>query len=858
MADPQDPTTPPPGGPPGGQIPLGGDGGNKSHIPINIEDEMRRSYLDYAMSVIVGRALPDVRDGLKPVHRRILFQMHEMGLHHNRPTKKSARVVGDVMGKLHPHGDASIYDALVRMAQPFSMRYPPIDGQGNFGSVDGDPPAAMRYTEARLARIAASMLEDIDKETVDFKPNYDESESEPEVLPTRIPNLLVNGSEGIAVGMASKIPPHNLREIVEACIALVQNPAIQLPSLIEMVQGPDFPTGGIILGREGIYDYFKNGRGSMKVRARAATEKMGKDREAIIVTELPYQVNKARLIENTAALVNEKRIEGISEIRDESDRDGMRIVFELKRGEQAEVILNNLYKHTQMQVNFGVILLAIVNGQPRELGLLDALKRFIEHRMDVIRRRTDYLLRKARDREHILLGFQRALTNLDAVIALIRASKTPREAREALMNFITPAEAKEYAKAISAGDIGPRFTEKQAQAIIELQLQRLTGMEQQKIIDELAEIQRMIAEYLEILGSEPALRKVVVKELKEVQKEFGDERRTEIIEDTGEIRLEDLVQVEDVAVTVTRGGYLKRTAVDTYRRQTRGGKGRIGMSTRAEDVVEHLIIASTHAYLLIFTNKGRVYWLKIYNIPDATTTGKGKHSSGLINLQPDESVTAFLPVKEFVADQFIIMVTKQGVIKKCELTEFDNPLQRGIIALNIDEDDELLAARLTNGNNYIFLGSHEGMACRFKESDVRPMGRPARGVRGMELEDGDYLVGVEVVEEEGLILSISENGFGKRTPLKDYRLTARGRKGVINMKTTPRVGKVVGILSVKEDSDLMIITKQGQIIRIESGKIRQAGRSTQGVKLVDVEAGDQVAAASLIPDTGAQDELPLQ
>ncbi len=822
---------------------------------------MRRSYLDYAMSVIVGRALPDVRDGLKPVHRRILYMMQEMGLHYNRPTKKSARVVGDVMGKLHPHGDASIYDALVRMAQPFSMRYPLIDGQGNFGSVDGDPPAAMRYTEARLARIAAAMLEDIDKETVDFKPNYDESESEPEVLPTRIPNLLVNGSEGIAVGMASKIPPHNLNEIVEACIAVVQNPAIQLPKLIEMVQGPDFPTGGIILGREGIYDYFKNGRGSIKVRAKAATEKLGKDREAIIVTELPYQVNKARLIEYAAGLVNEKKLEGISEIRDESDRDGMRIVFELKRGEQAEVILNNLYKQTQMQVNFGVILLAIVNGQPRELGLLDAIKRFLEHRIDVIRRRTDYLLRKARDREHILLGFQRALTNLDAVIALIRAARTPREAREALMNFITPAEAAAYAKLVDADPRGPRFTEKQAQAIIELQLQRLTGMEQQKILDELAEIQKQIAEYLDILGSETVLRKVVVKELKEVQKDFGDERRTEIVEDTGEIRLEDLVQVEDVAVTVTRGGYLKRTAVDTYRRQTRGGKGRIGMSTRAEDVVEHLIVASTHAYLLIFTNKGRVYWLKIYNIPDASTTGKGKHSSGLISLQPDESVTAFLPVKEFVAGKFIVMVTKQGVIKKCELTEFDNPMSRGIIALGIDDGDELLAARLTNGENYIFLGSHEGMACRFKETDVRPMGRPARGVRGMELEEGDYLVGVEIVEEEGLILSISENGFGKRTPLKDYRLTARGRKGVINMKTTPRVGKVVGILSVKEDSDLMIITKQGQIIRIDSGEIRQAGRSTQGVRLVNVEAGDQVAAASLIPDTeanGSQEDLPLQ
>jgi DNA gyrase subunit A len=769
-------------------------------------------------------------------------------------------VVGDVMGKLHPHGDAAIYDALVRMAQPFSLRYPLVDGQGNFGSVDGDPPAAMRYTEARLSRIAAALLEDIDKETVDFRPNYDETEVEPEVLPTRIPNLLINGSEGIAVGMASKIPPHNISEIVEACIAVVQNPNIQLPKLIEMVQGPDFPTGGLILGREGIYDYFKNGRGSIKVRAKAATEKTGKDREAIIVTELPYQVNKARLIEHAAGLVNEKKLEGISEIRDESDRDGMRIVFELKRGEQAEVVLNNLYKYTQMQINFGVILLAIVNGQPRELGLLDAIKRFIDHRIDVVRRRTDYLLRKARDREHILLGFQRALTNLDAVIALIRAAKTPREAREALMNFITPAEAKEYAKLIAAGELGPRFTERQAQAIIELQLQRLTGMEQQKILDELAGLQKQIAEYVEILGSEKVLRGVVVKELKEVQKDFGDERRTQIIEDTGEIKLEDLVQVEDVAVTVTRGGYLKRTAVDTYRRQSRGGKGRIGMSTRAEDVVEHLIVASTHAYLLIFTNKGRVFWLKIYNIPDAGTTGKGKHSSGLINLQPDETVTAFLPVKEFVPGKYIVMVTKHGVIKKCELTEFDNPMSRGIIALGLDEDDELLAARLTSGDDYIFLGSHEGMACRFKEGDVRPMGRPARGVRGMELEEGDYLVGVEVVEKDGLILSISENGFGKRTPLKDYRLTARGRKGVINMKTTPRVGKVVGILSVKEDSDLMIITKQGQIIRIDSGEIRQAGRSTQGVKLVNVEAGDQVAAASLIPEAevNGQEDLPLQ
>ena len=844
MADPQDPTTPPPppAPPAGGQIPLGGDGGGRNHIPVNIEDEMRRSYLDYAMSVIVGRALPDVRDGLKPVHRRILYGMHELGLHHNRPTRKCAKITGDVMGKYHPHGDAPVYDALVRMAQPFSLRYPLIEGQGNFGSIDGDPPAAQRYTEARLSRISATLLEDIDKETVDFRPNYDDSEVEPEVLPARIPNLLINGSEGIAVGMASKIPPHNLREIVEASIALVQNPAITLAKLAEIVQGPDFPTGGIILGRAGIADYFATGRGSMKVRAKAAIEKLGKDRESIVVTEMPFQVNKARLVAHIAELVNDKKLEGISDVRDESDRDGYRMVIELKRGEQAEVVLNNLYKQTQMQISFGVILLAIVNGQPREMGLLDALKRFVEHRVDVVRRRTDFLLRKAREREHLLLGFKKALDLLDAVIKLIRAAKNPKEAREGLVSQF-------------------EFSEKQAQAIIELQLQRLTGMEQQKILDELAEIQVRINEYLEILGSEKVLRGVIVKELKEVQKDFGDDRRTQIIEDTGEIRLEDLVQVEDVAVTVTRGGYVKRTAVDTYRRQTRGGKGRIGMSTRAEDVVENLIIASTHAYLLFFTNKGRVFYLKIYEIPDAATVGKGKHFSGLINLQQDETVTAFLPVKEFVAGKFIVMVTKHGVIKKSELTEFDNIMARGIIALGLDEGDELLAARLTSGEDYIFLGSHEGMACRFKESDVRPMGRPARGVRGMELDEGDYLVGAVIVGKEDLILSISENGFGKRTPLEDYRLTARGRKGVINMKTTPRVGKVVGILSVKEDSDLMIVTKQGQIIRIDSGDIRKTGRSTQGVRLVNVEEGDQVAAASLIPEAEAtieQEDLPLQ
>jgi DNA gyrase subunit A len=829
---------------PPGNEPLFPPADSKRLINVNIEDEMKQSYLAYAMSVIVGRALPDVRDGLKPVHRRILFGMLELGLHHSRPTRKCAKIVGEVLGKYHPHGDTPVYDALVRMAQTFSMRYPLIDGQGNFGSVDGDPPAAMRYTEARLSRIATALLEDLDKETVDFRPNYDDSEHEPEVLPTRVPNLLINGSSGIAVGMATNIPPHNLKEVIDAAIALLEDRNTPIAKILEMVPGPDFPTGGFIVGRSGILDYYLRGRGSVKLRAKAATEKYGRDTEAIVVTELPYQVNKARLIEHVASLISEKKLEGMGEPRDESDRDGMRIVFPLKRGENAEVVLNNLYKQTQMQVNFGVIMLAIVNGQPRELGIIDVIKRFLEHRADVVRRRTDYLLRKAREREHLLLGFQKALDHLDEVIALIRAAKNPREAREGLVATFT-------------------FSERQAQAIIELQLQRLTGMERQKILDELAEIQRLIAGYLEILGSETVLRSVITNELREVQKDFPDPRRTQIIEDTGEIRLEDLVQMEDVAVTVSRGGYLKRTAVDTYRRQTRGGRGRIGMGTRSEDVVDHMVIASTHAYLLIFTNMGRVYWLKIYEIPDAGTTGKGKHVSGLISLQPDETVKAFLPVKEFVPEKFIIMVTRQGVIKKCELTEFDNPLSRGIIALALDEGDELLGAGITTGKNYIFLASREGMASRFNEDEVRAMGRQARGVRAMDLDEGDLLIGLEVVDETGLLLSISENGFGKRTLLGDYRLTARGRKGVINMKTTPKVGKVVAVLSVNETTDLMIITKDGKMIRIDSSEIRQAGRSTQGVRLVRLDEGDQVAAASVIPEAeengeSKNGELPLQ
>jgi len=658
-----------------------------------------------------------------------------------------------------------------------------------------------------------------------------------------VPNLLVNGSSGIAVGMATNIPPHNLVEIIDAAVQLIQHPNTPLVKLLEFVKGPDFPTGGYILGRGGIIDAYTKGRGQLKLRAKVATEEIGKER-ALVVTEIPYQVNKAKLIAQVASLINEKVLEGMNEPRDESDREGMRIVFPLKRGEQPEVVLNNLYKHTQLQTGFGIIMLSIVNGQPRELGLVDMLKAFIDHRIDVVRRRTEYELRKAREREHLLLGFQRALQHLDEVIRLIREAKNPKEARESLIGAF-------------------QFTERQAQAIIELQLQRLTGMEQQKILDELADIQRRIAEYVEILGSDTVLRRLIVKELEEVKKEYGDKRRTEIIEDTGEINLEDLVQVEDVAITVTRGGYLKRTSCDTYRRQTRGGKGRIGMGTRAEDFVERLIVASTHSYLLIFTTRGRVYWLKAYEIPDATTTGKGKHITNLINLQPDETPKAFLAVKEFDANRFIVMVTKKGVIKKSELTEFDNVQSRGIIAVSLDEGDELIGAKITHGQNFIFLGSHEGQAIRFREDQVRPMGRQARGVRAMDLADDDSLVGMEVVEKEGLILSIAENGYGKRTPLEDYRLTARGGKGVINMKTTSKTGPVVTILSVREDSDIMIVSQNGKIIRIESNTIRQSGRSAQGVRLVSLEEGDKVAAASVIPDTedtngDTPEMLPLQ
>ena len=822
------------------QLPLGNGAPPDNLIPIDIEVEMKKSYLDYAMSVIIGRALPDVRDGLKPVQRRILYGMYEAGLRSNRSYRKSAKIVGEVMGNYHPHGDQSIYDTLVRMAQPFTLRGLLVDGQGNFGSVDGDPPAAMRYTEARLTALAEVLLHDLDQDTVDYRPNYDDTSEEPECLPAGAPNLFINGATGIAVGMATNIPPHNLGEIVDAAITLVQHPKTTLETLLETVQGPDFPTGGIICGREGILNAYNTGRGHLTIRARASIEVTARDRQQIIVSQIPYQVNKSRLIEHTAALVNDKKIEGISNIWDESDRDGMRIVYELKRGEQPEVVLNNLFKHTQLQTGFGMIMLAIVDGQPRELGLLQYLNLFIDHRIDVVRRRTNYLLRKARGREHVLLGFQVALDHLDEVIKLIRQSKSPAEARQALMERF-------------------EFTERQAQAIIELQLQRLTAMERDKIIEELAEIQRKIAGYLEILDSDKVLRKVIVDELRDIKKKFADERRSEIGPPVTQLSMEDLIADEDVAITVTHNGYLKRTLVTTYRQQTRGGRGRIGMGTRNEDFVEHLMIGSTHSYFLVFTNLGRVYWLRIYDIPDAGITGRGKNIVNLLDFQPDETVQAFMPVKEFVEGRNIVMATRKGVIKKCDLSVFKRPMSRGIIALGLDADDELISARLTDGNHDIFVATSRGKAIRFHESEVRATGRPARGVRSIRLEGDDRVIGMIAVLEDMLVLSMTEYGYGKRTKIDQYRLTARGGKGIINIKTSKRNGNVISIMTVTKENDLMIITRNGKIIRIESDKIRATGRSALGVRLVNLEEGDEIAAACVVPETavnGGGDDKP--
>src|SRR5712672_1807949 len=742
--NPELPLTPPPGG---------GDGspGALNIQPVNIEEEMKKSYLDYSMSVIIGRALPDVRDGLKPVHRRILYTMQQMGLAPGRATRKCARIVGEVMGKYHPHGNLAVYDALVRLAQPFAMRAPLVDGQGNFGSVDGDPPAADRYTEARLTRVSTALLEDLDKEAVDFYPNYDGTETQPAVLPARYPNLLVNGSDGIAVGMATKIPPHNLTEIVDATITLVNNPGAQLPEILKFVQGPDFPTAGIIHGRAGIFEAYRTGRGRFMMRARAAIETFGKDRQAIIVTEIPYQVNKSRLIERMADLVNDKIIDDISDIRDESDRDGMRIVIELKRGAEPQIILNQLYKHTSMQEGFSMILLAVVNNQPKEMGLIQAIKHFIDHRVDVVRRRTSYLLQKAQDREHILEGYLTALDHLDNVITIIRASANRADARENLVAWFA-------GKKIDINTTGraPKltaekpFTSKQADAILELQLHRLTKLSIDEISNELKQVREAIAEFHAIVASEKKLRGVIIKELEEVKKLYGDARRTVIEDEAAEIMLEDLIADEQVAVTVSHSGYMKRTPISTYRMQRRGGTGRTGMKTRDEDFVEHLFIASTHAYILIFTNTGRVYWLKVYEIPDISAAGKGKHVGNLVGLLAGESVRAFLPVRNLEeANKFIFFATRNGLVKKSSLNEFIHVRSNGINAIAIEDGDELVAARITDGNQIVFLASHEGMAVRFDESHVRPMGRVAYGVWGIDLEKGDYVVGMATTTKPG-------------------------------------------------------------------------------------------------------------
>jgi DNA gyrase subunit A len=845
MADDQNPLLPLEGGIP----PHSGT----NLIPINIEEEMRRSYLDYSMSVIIGRALPDARDGLKPVHRRVLYTLNEMGLQHNKKYTKCAKVVGQAMGVYHPHGDSSIYYTLVRLAQPFSMRYPMVDGQGNFGSVDGDPPAAMRYTECRMERIAGEMLADIDMETVDFMPNYDETTFEPTVLPTRIPNLIVNGSSGIAVGMATNIPPHNLTEVVNATIELLQNPEAGLAEVLKHVQGPDFPTGGLLYGKSGIPAAYAKGRGRFMMRAKVATENLTKEKQAIIVTEIPYQVNKSTLIQRIAELVTDKIVDDISDVRDESDRDGMRIVIELKRGAQPEIVLNQLYKHTQMQESFSMIFLAVLNGQPRELGLDQAIRCFIDHRIDVVQRRTVFLLRKAREREHILEGLKIALDNLDTVIKIIRGSGSRAEARE---NLYAWGKGKEIILNLDRERLPHEekgLTLRQIDAILELQLYRLTQLSIDELLKELAQVRERIAEYESILASEKKLRKVIVKELEEVRDKYGDARRTLIVDESAELQLEDLIADEQVAVTVSHQGYLKRTPISIYRQQRRGGTGRMGMKTREEDFVAQLIVDSTHAFLLCFTNAGRVYWLKVYEIPDVGAAGKGKSMQSLLDLQPGENVRAILPVRDLEEEgKFIFFTTQKGTVKKTPLKDFSNVMSRGIIAIGIDDGDELVKARITDGSQIIFLATHLGMAIRFDENDVRSMGRPAYGVRGIDLAKNDYVVGVAVTPKEHepgdfRILAITENGFGKRTNVEMYRLQTRGGKGVKNMAVTPRIGRVSSIQLVDDTSELMVISQFGKIIRIDTKTIRAAGRATQGVRLLNLEADDKVAAAVIIP-----------
>jgi DNA gyrase subunit A len=812
---------------------------SKAVLPVNIEDEMRESYLDYSMSVIVGRALPDVRDGLKPVHRRILYAMYREGILSNKRYVKCAGVVGEVLKKYHPHGDSAVYDTLVRMAQPWNMRHMLIDGQGNFGSVDGDSAAAYRYTECRLTKLAEELMADIDKDTVDFSPNYDDSTIEPDVFPTRVPNLLVNGSDGIAVGMATKIPPHNLGEIINALLALIKNPELTFEELIQLVPGPDFPTSGMIYGRGGIYNAYKTGRGIVQMRAKCEIEPLGKngDRESIIITEIPFQTNKAKIIEHIAELVNEGKIEGISDLRDESDRDGMRMVIELKKGAIASVIQNHLFKHTALQSSFGIIMLSIVENRPRILPLKDMLALFLKHRKDVVVRRTLFELREAEKRAHILLGLKIAVENIDEVVALIKKSKTPDEAKMGLMLRF---------------ELSPI----QAQAILDLRLQRLTGLERDKIIAEYEEILKLITRLKEILGNEGLVWQIIQSELVEIQERFAEARRTLIVEsDLDDINIEDLIQKEDMIVTVSHLGYVKRTPVSQYRAQKRGGKGLQGMSTRDEDFVEEIFSASTHDTIMIFSTKGKGYWLKVYEIPEGSRDAKGKAIANLIQLAADEKIAAILPVTEFVADKFVMFATKGGTVKKTELNAYANQRAGGIIAISLNED-ELVAVGITNGTDEIVLSTAKGQAIRFKEDDVRSMGRTATGVRGISLDDGDNVVSMDVVQPGKTILTVSERGYGKRTPIDDYRLQGRGGGGVITMKTTDKTGLVVAAFKVEDDNDLMLITNTGKTIRQNAKAISVIGRNTQGVKLFNVDDAEIVVSATLLAEAVEEEACP--
>jgi len=802
----------------------------QENIPVNIEDEMKKSYMDYAMSVIIGRALPDVRDGLKPVHRRILYAMNELSNDWDKPYKKSARIVGDVMGKYHPHGDMAIYDAIVRMAQDFSLRYPLIDGQGNFGSVDGDPPAAMRYTEIRMAKIAAELLADIDKETVDFVPNYDDTSVEPWVLPSKFPNLVVNGSSGIAVGMATNIPPHNLVETINALIALIETPDISLPGLMDHLPGPDFPTGGFIYGREGIRQAYETGKGVIQLRARALIERDRKgERENIVITELPYQTNKAKLIEKVAELVQEKVIEGIANIRDESDRDGMRVVIELRRNEVAEVILNQLYKHTQMQTSFGIILLAIHQNQPKLLSLKEMLHLFIQHRQEVVIRRSRFDLKKAEARAHILEGLKKAIDHIDAIIATIKASKTPKEAKDRLIEKFA-------------------FSDVQAQAILEMRLQRLTNLEQRKIVEEYEDTIKLINRLKALLASERLILNAIKEELLSIRVAFGDERKTEIAEAAPEIRVEDLIAEEDMVVTITHTGYIKRNPISLYRSQHRGGKGKMGINVKEEDFVEDLFIASTHDYILFFTDAGKIHWMKVHELPQAGRITRGKAIVNLLHLGPEEKATTILSLKDFAKGKFVTFMTKRGTIKKTALEAYSNPRSGGIIAIHLDDEDELISAKLTDGKQYLFIGTKMGKAIHFPENQIREMGRTAHGIRGIKISKDDEVVGMELVAPHTQILTVMEHGYGKRTQASEYRIQNRGGSGIFTVKRTQKTGDVIGLKTVLDEDELMLISNKGKIIRLRAVDIPVQGRSTQGVRLITLEEGERVVAVAKLAE----------